>query len=282
MINNSGINQVVKQVIGVIIVSYFLLCSLAASATPIVDDYVKVTRVEINDVLNVREKPDWKSKKIAEISFDAICLKNLACTDGYEFNTEQKKSNSKDSEKKSKLQRWCKIVYGNKSGWVLAHYLTSDGKSKYRNNNCGIKPGFTNPDIKHWSYSGKEYLNTVNDIIQKASLKGKSWVQNPEYYLDEIISSLYKLNGVNEDELSTEGDGPRLFNYRFDSLAQPDYLLISDMQYYVGGDDSIGGSVTHYVFQKISYKFGTQKEEIDIWKMLVSKNAWRCGRGENT
>ncbi|MEH6442358.1 MAG: SH3 domain-containing protein [Oceanospirillaceae bacterium] len=62
--------------------------------------WVKVVKVKNNDTLNVRQKTNYKSKKMGAIAFNTSCIKRYSCTG-----------------------KWCKIAYQKVSGWVHKSYI---------------------------------------------------------------------------------------------------------------------------------------------------------------
>ena len=108
------------------LIVYLILCLGFVSivhATSDGPDYWKVVKVEAHDVLNVRERPDWKSKKVIEIPYNGVCLANLGCIGGLSFS---EFTDLPEAEKKKILKkrpRWCKIKFNNTTGWVSAKFL---------------------------------------------------------------------------------------------------------------------------------------------------------------
>ena len=86
-------------------------------------DHWQVHGVEKEDVLNIRQEPNYKSKKIGEIPSDGQCVKNLKCVGGLTF---EEFTNLTEAEKNKILRerpRWCYIEYKGVKGWVAGRYL---------------------------------------------------------------------------------------------------------------------------------------------------------------
>ena len=86
-------------------------------------DYWEIRNIPSGDVLNIREKPDWKSQKIGEIPPGAMCIKNLGCTGGLTMQEFIELSEEAKEQMRKKRPRWCKIDYGGTIGWVSGKYL---------------------------------------------------------------------------------------------------------------------------------------------------------------
>ncbi len=86
-------------------------------------DYWDVKGVAQDDVLNLREKPDPRSAKIAEIPHNATCLRNLGCQGGLTFEEFTTLSPAERKALERKRPRWCRIEFQGKSGWVAGRYL---------------------------------------------------------------------------------------------------------------------------------------------------------------
>jgi hypothetical protein len=250
-----------------VILFYFFLTPLLAK--PTAHDYVEVKNVSSNDVLNVRYKPDWKSIKVAELAHNSKCLINIACNDGFEFRDVRFEMKTDENKNSLKQQRWCKVNYGESSGWVLAQYLSFD-------KNCTDQEvNQSSPIIKSWSYTGIDDLKKINDNIKKDAILSKKWVLNPRDYLDNMFLFL----GKNEEEYEEGIVSTPIIKYSFNSLHQPDYMVIDDIHYSIGGGDSVRGYVQQLVFKQINHKFGKKME--DMWNVVVIKYAQRCWRTEN-
>jgi hypothetical protein len=107
------------------ILMLLLLVSATQSARAEADgpDYWQVYGVAADDVLNIRQAPNWKSPKIGEIPPDGQCLKNIMCVGGL---TLEEFTNLSEAEKEKILQerpRWCYIEYRGIKGWVSGRYL---------------------------------------------------------------------------------------------------------------------------------------------------------------
>lgn len=89
-------------------------------------DFWSVYGVEASDVLNIREKPDWRSARVGSIPFEGRCIKNLGCVGG--LTLEEYRSLSKEAKARilKKRPRWCQIEYEGQTGWVAGRYLRED------------------------------------------------------------------------------------------------------------------------------------------------------------
>jgi len=99
-------------------------------------DYWKVRSVTASDVLNIREKPTWKSDKVGEIPFDGGCIQNLGCVGGLTMAEFAELSETKKQKIRKERPRWCKINYKSMVGWVAGRYLSDDQGSE-----CYAKKG---------------------------------------------------------------------------------------------------------------------------------------------
>ena len=88
-------------------------------------DYWRVTGVGRNDVLNMRASPSASARLLARIPYDARGLKSLGCKGGPTFAQWQKMTPAE--REKSARQRWCKVVFNGRSGWVAGRFLAEDG-----------------------------------------------------------------------------------------------------------------------------------------------------------
>lgn len=89
-------------------------------------DYWAVHGVRSSDVLNVREKSTWKSKKIGEIPYNGKCIQNLGCIGGLTMHENTELSEAEQKKIQKNRPRWCKIKYKNIEGWVSGKYLRED------------------------------------------------------------------------------------------------------------------------------------------------------------
>lgn len=96
--------------------------SLSVFATADGPDYFQVRNVRSDDVLNMRIKPDWRSKKVGEIPFSGICLKNLGCVGGLTID-ESTLPEKEQNKIRKKRPIWCKVKYKNIVGWVSGRYI---------------------------------------------------------------------------------------------------------------------------------------------------------------
>nr|WP_321257920.1 SH3 domain-containing protein [uncultured Pseudodesulfovibrio sp.] len=86
-------------------------------------DHWRVHGVEVNDVLNIRSEPNWKSVKIGEIPADGQCVKNLGCKGGLTFEESTTLSEEEKQAISKSRPRWCKVEYEGFVGWVAGRYL---------------------------------------------------------------------------------------------------------------------------------------------------------------
>lgn len=107
------------------IISCFLMLFIGADlfATASGPDHWAVRNVLQGDVLNIREKPTWKSKKVGEIPHDGICLQNLDCVGGLTMDEVRNLSRAEKQRIKKSRPKWCKVKYKEFVGWVSAKYL---------------------------------------------------------------------------------------------------------------------------------------------------------------
>ncbi len=84
-----------------------LACLNMLYATADGPDNWRVKGVASNDTLNIRSQPNYKSKKVGKIPYNATCLKNLDCI--------------------VNKSRWCKIEYKGTIGWVSGRFLSEPG-----------------------------------------------------------------------------------------------------------------------------------------------------------
>ena len=90
-------------------------------------DYWRIRGVAFYDVLWIHPKPDYLSKQIGKIPYNATCLKNLECTDNISFGEYQKLSPKEKHQLKYRT-KWCKIVYHGTTGWVNGNFLAENRK----------------------------------------------------------------------------------------------------------------------------------------------------------
>ncbi len=86
-------------------------------------DYWQVQKVCSDDVLNIREKFNWKSKKVGEILYNGKCIQNLGCICGLTLHEFTELSKAEQEKILRKRPRWCKINYRGVEGWVSGRYL---------------------------------------------------------------------------------------------------------------------------------------------------------------
>jgi hypothetical protein len=94
-----------------------------ALATADGPDFYRVQGVSPGDALNLRAEPSVRAPRIAAISSDGQCLRNLGCRGGLTF---QEFSTLSEVERKRRAEanpRWCKVEFEGKVGWVAGRYL---------------------------------------------------------------------------------------------------------------------------------------------------------------
>ncbi len=103
-----------------LLLPFLVISSLYAEDT----SYFEVKDVRSNDVLNIREKSDHKSKKISGIPSNAKCVISYGC--GKDITLEAMGNMHEDEIKlflgQSK-ENWCYVAYQNKIGWVNKKFL---------------------------------------------------------------------------------------------------------------------------------------------------------------
>ena len=107
----------------VLLILFFALYASYTSSTADGPDYWQVHGVESGDVLNIRNEPDWISKKIGEIPPDGQCIKNLKCIGGLTYDEFTSLSEAEKEKIKRERPRWCFIEYKGLKGWVAGRYL---------------------------------------------------------------------------------------------------------------------------------------------------------------
>ena len=116
----------------IVFLSLFLITQNVFSAAD-GPDYWQVHGVEKEDVLNIRQAPNHKSKKIGEIPSDGQCLKNLKCEGGLTFEEFTNLTEAEKNKIKKERPRWCYIEYKGVKGWVAGRYLREGSCEKKSN-----------------------------------------------------------------------------------------------------------------------------------------------------
>ncbi len=86
--------------------------------------YFDVKDVKSNDVLNIREKADHKSKKISGIPYASKCVVSHGC--GKDITLDAMKDMHEDEIKlflAQSKENWCYVIYQNTAGWVNSKFL---------------------------------------------------------------------------------------------------------------------------------------------------------------
>lgn len=107
------------------VIGYFLVLFVSTDilATANGPENWTVKNVSKGDVLNIREKPTWKSKKVGEIPHNGQCLQNLDCVGGLTMDEIRNLSKAEKKRIKKSRPKWCKVKYKKLVGWVSAKYL---------------------------------------------------------------------------------------------------------------------------------------------------------------
>ena len=103
-----------------LLLPFLVISSLYAEGT----SYFQVKDVKSNDVLNIREKSDYTSKKISSIPHNAKCVISYGCGKDITFEI---LGNMQEEEIKLFLaqskENWCYVAYQTKVGWVNKKFL---------------------------------------------------------------------------------------------------------------------------------------------------------------
>ncbi len=102
-----------------VLVALFSSSAFAEASGP---DHWRVAGVKSNDVLWMHAESVYSSKKIGQIPYDGVCLKNLGCTGVISF-AEFEKLSPVEQKKSAHASRWCKVEYNNIVGWVNGKFL---------------------------------------------------------------------------------------------------------------------------------------------------------------
>lgn len=97
---------------------------LVCEATADGPDHFSVTGVESWDVLNIRVKPHYKSKKVGSIPYNGKCVENLGCVGGLTLHEFETLSNKQQKAIIKKRPYWCKVRYRGTVGYVNGRYLS--------------------------------------------------------------------------------------------------------------------------------------------------------------
>ena len=112
------------------LLSFAVVGALALVGTARADadgpDYYRVVGVKPGSVLNFRSEPSVTAAKIGSIPHNADGIKNLGCKGGLSFDEWERATPERRAA--ARFERWCKVTYGNLSGWV-AGWLITEGKA---------------------------------------------------------------------------------------------------------------------------------------------------------
>lgn len=84
-------------------------------------DFWAVKGVMPGDVLTLHAEPSASGKEVGRIPHDAHGLKNLGCHGGATFAQWQKMTPVE--RKNANQDRWCRIEFDGKQGWVASRFL---------------------------------------------------------------------------------------------------------------------------------------------------------------
>lgn len=93
-------------------------------------DYWDVSGVRAHDVLNLRTEATTRSTVITGIPYDATGLRNLGCSGGPTFSEWQRMSAAE--RERSARDRWCKVEYQGRDGWVAGRFLKESAAAPER------------------------------------------------------------------------------------------------------------------------------------------------------
>lgn len=108
-----------------ILITVFSILSLSGTANSTADgpDHWRVTGVAQTDSLNIRTKPNSKSKIVGTIPYNARCIQWSECWGGNVFDDCAATLPEHCSPLSKMKTRWCKISFNGIAGWVSAKYL---------------------------------------------------------------------------------------------------------------------------------------------------------------
>ena len=118
------------KIIVVLLTIMFSTATITSWADADGPDYWKVQHVKPDDVLNIREKPNWKAKKVGAIPPNSGCLTNIECVGGLTFEEFTTLSAEEQETIEKQKPRWCRVKYENITGWVSAKYLIEDSENQ--------------------------------------------------------------------------------------------------------------------------------------------------------
>lgn len=154
-------------------------------------DYWQVRNVEKNDVLNMRNKPDFKADKTGEIPFDASCVRNIGCKGGLTLNEFTTLSEIEKQQILKQRPRWCRVRYKEVTGWVAGRYLKEgvcSESSKHDMKAQGVDP------YNH-SYSVEKEKVTLRNGHSRVRIPGTTAVIITEVIHKPVYADLDGDNG---------------------------------------------------------------------------------------
>jgi len=111
---------------------FALLLTLAGLLMAENSQYFQIKKVKANDVLNIREKADYKSKKVGEIKPTETCIISHGCGKSIDFEAMKHMEEVEIQLFLSQAKNnWCYVEHKNITGWVNNFYL-EESKSTCR------------------------------------------------------------------------------------------------------------------------------------------------------
>jgi len=106
-----------------------LILAISASLFAEGITYFKVQKVKSSDVLNIREKSDYESKKISTIPFNAQCVKSYGCGKDIDLVVMMDMQEEEVAAFLSQAkEEWCYVEQAGTLGWVNNYYLAPSTK----------------------------------------------------------------------------------------------------------------------------------------------------------
>lgn len=97
-------------------------------------DYFRVTGVKPGGVAYVRRDAAASAPIVGTLPHDADGIMNLECKGGLSFDEWQKATPARRAA--ARFERWCRVSYGNITGWV-AGWLLAEGSAPRRRSDSG-------------------------------------------------------------------------------------------------------------------------------------------------